>query len=122
MTTMRTRRDQVEPYRTKDGSTVRELMHPSVHAGVRNQSLAEAVVQPGAKTLVHRHAKSEELYHVLSGQGVMLLAGERFAVNPGDTVLIPPGTPHGLDNPGPDDLIILCCCAPAYSHEDTEPA
>lgn len=119
---VRTRRDQVEPYRTKDGSTIRELMHPAVHAGARNQSLAEAVVEPGGKTMVHRHVESEELYHVLSGQGIMLLAGQRFPIVPGDTVLIPPGTPHGLENPGPCELIILCCCAPAYTHEDTEPA
>ncbi len=120
MTAMRTHRDDVEPYRTKDGSTVRELMHPAAHAGARNQSLAEALVEPGGRTMIHSHARSEELYHVLSGQGVMLLAGERFAVQPGDTVLIPPGTTHGLENPGPDNLIVLCCCAPAYSHEDTE--
>ena len=42
---------------TKDGSLIRELMHPTQHAS-RNQSLAEAIVQPGQKTALHRHRQS----------------------------------------------------------------
>jgi mannose-6-phosphate isomerase-like protein (cupin superfamily) len=26
---------------------------------------------------------------------------------------------HKLWNMGEEDLVLLCCCAPAYSHEDT---
>ena len=40
-------------------------------------------------------------------------------VRAGDTVVIPPGVTHRLVNTGPDPLVLLCCCAPAYSHEDT---
>jgi mannose-6-phosphate isomerase-like protein (cupin superfamily) len=47
--------------------------------------------------------------------------GERvFEVHAGDTVCIPPGTPHRIRNTGAGSLRILCCCSPAYSHEDTE--
>ncbi len=56
----RTSLSNVAPYITRDGSEIRELLHPSVHA-VRNQSLAEAVVPPGAATLLHRHETSEEM-------------------------------------------------------------
>jgi len=122
VTATRTSRKLVEPYCTKDGSLVRELMHPAVHPGARNQSLAEATVEPGGRTMVHRHHESEEIYHVLAGRGVMRLGTERFPLESGDTVLIPPGTPHGLENPGLEALVVLCCCSPAYSHEDTNPA
>ena len=61
MTTTRYR--DIAPYHTKDGSEIRELMQPAVH-GNASQSLAEAIVPPGAVTLLHRHLKSEELYHV----------------------------------------------------------
>jgi mannose-6-phosphate isomerase-like protein (cupin superfamily) len=37
----------------------------------------------------------------------------------GDCVVIPPGTPHKLWNTGSEPLVLLCCCAPAYSHDDT---
>jgi mannose-6-phosphate isomerase-like protein (cupin superfamily) len=116
---MRTRYDDARPYLTKDGSEIRELMHPSVH-GNRNQSLAEAIVAPGAKTLLHRHLLTEEIYHVTAGKGRMTLGDERFEVAAGDCVLIKPGTPHCIESTGADRLRILCCCSPAYSHDDTE--
>jgi mannose-6-phosphate isomerase-like protein (cupin superfamily) len=114
-----TRYAEVPPYITKDGSEIRELMHPSVH-GNRAQSLAEATVPPGATTLLHRHAITEELYHVTAGRGLMTLGDAHFEVAAGDTVHIAPGTAHRIANVGPEPLRILCACAPAYSHDDTE--
>jgi mannose-6-phosphate isomerase-like protein (cupin superfamily) len=108
-----------EAYFTKDGSLVRELMHPRRH-GVESQSLAEAIVSPGGTTALHRHRITEELYHVLEGTGIMTLASEKFAVGPGDTVCIAPGTAHCIVNTGSTPLRILCCCTPAYRHDDTE--
>jgi len=112
-------RDQVPPYITKDGSEIRELMHPAVH-GNRAQSLAEALVPPGGGTVLHRHHLTEELYHVTAGHGVMTLGERRFLIQTGDTVAIAPGTPHRLENTGDVPLVVLCACTPAYSHEDTE--
>ena len=108
-----------KPFVTKDGSEIRELMHPVVH-GNRAQSLAEATVPPGCETLLHRHRVTEELYHVTAGAGVMTLGGESFDMRAGDTVCIPPGTPHRIRNAGAVPLRILCACTPAYSHDDTE--
>ncbi len=116
---MHTRYEDASPYITKDGSVIRELMHPSVHRS-RQQSLAEAVVPPGGRTHLHRHHLSEELYHVTAGSGRMQLGETCLVIGVGDTVCIPPGTAHALENTGSDDLRVLCCCAPAYSHEDTE--
>jgi mannose-6-phosphate isomerase-like protein (cupin superfamily) len=116
---MRSRHANAPPYVTKDGSEIRELMHPSVH-GNRAQSLAEATVAPGAETALHLHRATEELYHVTQGEGLMTLGERAFEVHAGDTVCIPPGTPHRVRNTGAVPLKILCACAPAYSHEDTE--
>lgn len=109
----------ITPYRTKDGSLIRELLHPD-HQAVKNQSLAEASVPPGVTTHLHRHIQSEEIYHITQGRGVMQLGNKEFPVKVGDSVLIPPGTAHAIHNSGEDDLLILCCCAPPYRHEDTE--
>lgn len=116
---MKTRITDIPAYVTKDGSQIRELMHPGQH-GNRAQSLAEAVVPAGTRTLLHRHLTSEEIYHVTSGEGLLTLGEERMEVAPGDTVLIPPGTPHCVEASGAGPLRILCCCSPAYRHEDTE--
>lgn len=116
---MKTSYATIPAYATRDGSEIRELMHPSVH-GNRAQSLAEALVAPGQTTALHRHHRSEELYHITTGRGRMTLGDQRFDVGPGDTVCIPPGTSHCIENLGTGPLRILCCCAPPYAHEDTE--
>jgi mannose-6-phosphate isomerase-like protein (cupin superfamily) len=110
---------EITAYRTKDGSEIREFMHPSLHAS-RAQSLAEATIDPGARTALHRHLRSEELYHVLAGEGRMTLGDASFGIAAGDTVCIPPGTPHCVANAGAVPLRLLCCCSPAYAHDDTE--
>jgi mannose-6-phosphate isomerase-like protein (cupin superfamily) len=100
-----------EPFTTKDGSTIRELHHTEA------QSVAEARLDPGQATERHYHARTEEIYFVLEGEGEMELDGERGHVAPGDAVLIPPGARHQITAETP--LRFLCCCAPPYSHDDT---
>lgn len=116
---MHTRYADIPVYATKDGSEIRELMHPATH-GNASQSLVEAVVAPGATTRLHCRGHSEELYHITRGQGEMRLSEERFPVQFGYTVRIPPGTPHNIRNTGTEPLHILCSCAPPYVHDDTE--
>jgi mannose-6-phosphate isomerase-like protein (cupin superfamily) len=112
----------IEPYTTKDGSQIRELMHPLRHAehGNRVQSFAEAIVEPGRKTALHRHQATEEIYHITHGAGLMTLGDRQFSVSIGDTVCIAPGTAHCIACVGNVALKILCACSPAYAHEDTE--
>ena len=103
---------------TADGSSIRELAGiPTGNAA--NQSLAEATVPPGGATIEHYHRTSEEIYLFTKGMGRMRLGEQEGPVRAGDAVVIPPGTPHKLLNTGPEPLVLLCCCAPAYSHEDT---
>lgn len=106
------------PFTTKDGSTIRSLLDLS-NAPVQNQSLAEATLPPGVRTAPHYHAQTEEFYYVIEGQGRMRVGEEETEVAVGDAIVIPPGAPHTLLNTGAGELRILCCCAPAYSHEDT---
>jgi mannose-6-phosphate isomerase-like protein (cupin superfamily) len=112
------RLDRVEPFITKDGSEIRELAGTPTGNSV-NQSLAEATVPPGAETEEHHHGVSEEIYFFTSGSGRLKLGDDETAVTAGDTIVIPPGTPHKLWNTGPEPLQLLCCCAPPYSDEDT---
>jgi mannose-6-phosphate isomerase-like protein (cupin superfamily) len=114
-----TQRDGVSPYTTLDGSQIRELFHPALH-GNQAQSLAEASLPAGAQTRLHRHHRSEEIYHVLAGEGMMQLGEARFAIRPGDSICITPGCAHALENTGKETLRLLCCCSPAYAHDDTE--
>jgi mannose-6-phosphate isomerase-like protein (cupin superfamily) len=115
---MRQTYETVTPFITKDGSEIRELMHPTVH-GNKNQSFAEATIPVGGKTLRHKHLITEELYHITQGLGLMYLGDQSFEVFPGDTICIKPGSEHCIENVGSEDLVMLCCCSPSYSHSDT---
>jgi mannose-6-phosphate isomerase-like protein (cupin superfamily) len=119
MKSARSRYENVTPFVTKDGSVIREMMHPASHAVVR-QSLAEATVECGATTLRHVHRESEEIYYITHGAGRMEMGAEVFDVTAGDSIVIAPGTPHRITNIGRMPLRILCASSPAYSHDDTE--
>jgi mannose-6-phosphate isomerase-like protein (cupin superfamily) len=115
----KTEYEKIQPYTTKDGSLIRELMHPDIHGDMK-QSLAEAIVPVRGMTYLHKHGKSEEIYHIAQGHGVLFLGDEQCDVTVGDTVYIPPDMPHQIKNLGEIPLKILCCSSPAYSHDDTE--
>ena len=107
-----------EAFVTADGSTIRELAGlPSGNAA--QQSLAEATVPPAGETAEHFHRQTEEIYLFTSGAGRMRLGAEESDVRAGDMVVIAPGVRHKLWNPGQHPLVLLCCCAPPYRHEDT---
>ena len=91
---MKTSLHEIQPYITKDGSLIRELMHPKVH-GNKMLSFAQAIVEPGCETVAHRHEISEEIYHVVQGSGVMTLDKEEFSIGPGDTIYIRPNLSEG---------------------------
>jgi mannose-6-phosphate isomerase-like protein (cupin superfamily) len=111
------RTSEQEAFVAPDSSEVRELARPPDSAS--NQSLAEARVPPGAETTEHLHRTSEEIYYFTAGEGRMQLGEEVSAVRSGEAVVIPPGTRHKLWNHGAEPLVLLCCCSPPYSDEDT---
>lgn len=110
--------EDVPSFITKDGSEIRELLAHR-NSAIRNQSLAEARVQPGGATAEHYHRVTEEIYYITHGVGRMRIEGEEREVRVGDTIAIPPGKKHKIWNTGTEVLRLLCCCAPAYEHDDT---
>lgn len=116
--------DTAPAFVTKDGSEIRELLAHR-NSVIRNQSLAEARLEPGQCTDEHYHVRAEEIYHITHGSGRLRIGDEQRDVRAGDAIAIPPGQRHKLWNTGNGTLRLLCCCAPAYEHSDTiltEPA
>jgi mannose-6-phosphate isomerase-like protein (cupin superfamily) len=111
-------RNSVKEFVTKDGSLVREILAPA-NSSLERQSLAEATLGPGQSTERHHHVKTEEIYYILEGEGTMEVGEDSGEVKRGDAIAIPPGSSHQLTNTGAADMVLLCCCSPAYTHEDT---
>ncbi len=108
--------EEQKAFTTKDGSTIRVILDRA-NASAQNQSLAEATLKAGVSAERHYHRVSEEFYFILQGEGEMHLGDEVQVVGPGDAIVIPPGAWHFIA--ARTDLRLLCCCSPAYSHEDT---
>ena len=111
-------RNKIRPIITKDTAQIREILAPS-NSSLKSQSLAEAQVAPGKMTLEHYHTVFEEIYYVLRGKGIMRIGNEVKEVKAGDGIAIPPGQRHQIENTGVSNLVFLCCCSPAYTHENT---
>jgi mannose-6-phosphate isomerase-like protein (cupin superfamily) len=54
----------------------------------------------------HRHAQSE-IYYVLSGEGIVHIAGDEHTLRAGTSVFIPGGEWHGARNTGREPLRML---------------
>ena len=108
----------ITPFATKDGSEIRELLAHR-NSCIRKQSLAEARLPGGGSTTRHHHVETEEIYYILEGEGEMQTGDQVRRVAVGDAVAIPPGVVHQITNTTDGVLKFLCCCAPAYEHEDT---
>jgi quercetin dioxygenase-like cupin family protein len=54
-----------------------------------------AGLEPGQQ--IPEHAEAEAIYHFLAGTGWMTVDGERMAVGPGATIVMPEGANRGME-------------------------
>lgn len=80
-------------------------------------SIARAQVPAGGATRRHRLVGITERYLVLEGRGQAEIGDRRFAIEPGDAVLIPPDVPQRVINTGPGELVFLAICTPRFRRE-----
>jgi quercetin dioxygenase-like cupin family protein len=55
--------------------------------------------RPGHRAAEHVHPEMEETYEILEGSAAFRIAGQESVASTGDTVVVPPGTPHLAWNP-----------------------
>jgi mannose-6-phosphate isomerase-like protein (cupin superfamily) len=78
-------------------------------------SIARARVEPGETTVWHLLEGITEIYIIFSGQGIVEV-GELppEKINPGQVVIIPPGTRQRIQALGKKDLVFFCVCSPSF--------
>ena len=64
-------------------------------------------LKPGEAVGHHTHTVETEVYHCLKGEGVVHDNGKDVLVYPGDTVVAPSGTVHGIKNTSLSDFELL---------------
>jgi lysophospholipase L1-like esterase/mannose-6-phosphate isomerase-like protein (cupin superfamily) len=68
--------------------------------------LRKRVLNPDSGIGLHQHTH-DEIYYVISGRGQYVLDGVVHEVVAGDVMLTRPGSTHGLQQSGDEDLVIL---------------
>jgi len=84
--------------------------------------LASGLLPKGRTANQHHHDISEEVYYVLSGDGIIYLKTSEHEseheIGPGSVIHIPKSVVHGLENVGDKELRVLCVSDPPYSDGD----
>jgi mannose-6-phosphate isomerase-like protein (cupin superfamily) len=102
------------------GALSKPLVMPET-AGSRHVDYRISMYQPMAYVQLHRHKVQEQVYHVLDGEGLMEIDGEKRVVRKHDYIFLPPGVDHAISNTGVVDLVFLVVTSPV-SDDAASPA
>lgn len=99
-----------EFYQPSAGEPIRSVVTESPEAVV-----VAWHVNPGQRIAAHVHPHGQDTWTILSGQGEYQLhaSGESIAIGPGDIVVAPTGSAHGVYNSGTEPLRFISVVAPA---------
>ena len=76
------------------------------------------LVQPGKRLSLQRHRRRSEHWHVVRGEAVVTRDGERIALSAGESVDIPQGAAHRIENRGTAELVFIEVQRGSYFGED----
>jgi mannose-6-phosphate isomerase-like protein (cupin superfamily) len=93
------------------GAFSKFLVRPEV-AGSRHLDYRISTYQPKAYVEPHSHHVQEQIYHILDGEALMELDGERRVVRKHDVIFVPPGVRHAIYNTGLLDLTFIVVTSP----------
>lgn len=94
------------------GSALSKLLVSPKTDGARHLDYRISTYARKAYVKPHRHKIQEQIYHVLAGEGLMEIDGERRVVRRHDVIFLPPGVEHAIYNTGLEDLTFLVVTSP----------
>ncbi|HEX6841889.1 MAG TPA: cupin domain-containing protein [Stellaceae bacterium] len=98
------------------GALSKPLVMPETAAS-RHIDYRISLYQPMAYVARHKHVLQEQVYHVLEGEGIMEIGGQRHVVRKHDVIFLPPGIEHSIANSGLVDLVFLVVTSPVTDGE-----
>jgi mannose-6-phosphate isomerase-like protein (cupin superfamily) len=70
------------------------------------------IFEAGGRTPLHHHDHAHEMFYVLEGSGRAQCGGVTYDMEKGDTLVLPPGMDHVVENVGPGRLYCLTVMVP----------
>jgi mannose-6-phosphate isomerase-like protein (cupin superfamily) len=108
-----------EGIKTRFGSEVKMLIHPSFTKMEQNASALWVTLTSGASTGRHNHPNEVEFEYIVSGKGLLKTGDETVVVEPFMLVLNPPGLDHNVVNTGSEIMHLLRIHVPSLPGEGT---
>ncbi|MBN1305043.1 MAG: cupin domain-containing protein [Anaerolineales bacterium] len=106
------------PRYQRDG-VVSYLLVSERTCAAKDLSITLVTMEPDGFQKIHKH-RPEQTYIILTGSGIMSVAGEERPVEPGDCIFIPSWDEHGLKNTGGTVLKYLSACSPSFTLQQCE--
>jgi mannose-6-phosphate isomerase-like protein (cupin superfamily) len=106
------RREDHKAYRISPGDTNRLLLVFDPLGESTNFVFAVEIFDIGGRTPPNMHPSGQEMFYVLRGEGTAYSNGQRIALRVGDSLFLPPGTPHEIENTGSTRLYCLTFMTP----------
>jgi mannose-6-phosphate isomerase-like protein (cupin superfamily) len=98
--------------RRADGDTALDKVVLGPHTGSPRLEQRVTRYEPG-RSLPRGHESRDELLFAVSGTGALELDGERHALEPDSGAYVRAGERYVIDNPGPDELLVVSTTVPA---------
>ncbi|MGF1483645.1 MAG: cupin domain-containing protein [Opitutales bacterium] len=102
-------------YEAADRAVAREIASPR-NSKAQAMSIADIKIPAGVEVVPHHHVM-EEVYHIVAGEGVMMVEDQTRLVRAGQSVVLAPHQWHNIKNHTDRELRLLVTCAPAWSPE-----
>jgi mannose-6-phosphate isomerase-like protein (cupin superfamily) len=81
-----------------------KMLMNGMHLEGQWNSVEYVLIEPGASVGEHVHARTEEIYYVVSGRAVVSVDGAEIKAGSGDLITAPIGAVHSIANRGTEDM------------------
>jgi mannose-6-phosphate isomerase-like protein (cupin superfamily) len=104
----------------QDGDTASTKTTIDASVGCKNLEQRLHRFAPG-RSQARAVGESQEVMYVASGRGTVLVDGRAHDVEPDTGVYVAPGETYEVENPGPDELVIVAARAPQGRKDEKVP-
>jgi mannose-6-phosphate isomerase-like protein (cupin superfamily) len=106
------KREAYRAYRISPGDTNRLVLVFDPIGEQAHFVFAIEIFDVGGRTPPNVHSAAQEMFYALSGEGIAHADGKSIAFKRGDSLLLPAGTEHVIENTGSTRLYCLTMMVP----------